>query len=217
MNNRHISNILNWDNEKSIIISASKLELRDDDFEEFYKCVMNSETCSEINRCKDKIRNQDLKDIICRINTDDELDNFKESTELLKFFHNKHSIYSNNWINMVLCINKNNVADVTRYSKILANEFNQIPSSKLRKFYDYVLKIYENKNSNWYVELYRLKSFIAYNIGKETSPGKKNALRKFSKIFEKLIDEIDGDDKKFDNFKSFFESVVAYHRAYNEK
>jgi CRISPR-associated protein Csm2 len=99
----------------------------------------------------------------------------------------------------------------------LANEFSQIPSSKLRKFYDYVLKIYENKNSNWYVELYRLKSFIAYNIGKETSPRKKNALKKFSKIFEKLIDEIDGDDEKFDNFKIFFESVVAYHRAYNEK
>ena len=43
MNNRHISNILNWDNEKSIIISASKLELRDDDFEEFYKLTKHNQ------------------------------------------------------------------------------------------------------------------------------------------------------------------------------
>ncbi len=214
MENKDLRNILNWDNEKFIIISAKKIRVDKENFDEFYGCVRNIQNYSEIYKCK-KIRTQDLKDILCKIDNDDKLNNFKEFVEFLKFYN--LGIYSNEWIDMVLKINKNNVADVIRYSKILANEFSQIPSSKLRKFYDYVLKIYEDKNDDWYVKLYRLKSFIAYNIGKETSSGKKGSLRNFSKVFEKLIDEIDGDNGRFKNFKNFFESVVAYHRAYNEK
>jgi CRISPR-associated protein Csm2 len=221
MDGRHIDNILKWENERNIIISASKIgnKIKDDrNFDRFYDCVINTNNYQNISVCKNIIGNAELKEIIDRIKSDEELENFKEFVELLKFFHGGYGIYSNKWIDMVLDINKNNVADVIRYAKILANEFSPIPSSKLRKFYDYVLKVYDNKSkSSWYVDLYRLKSFIAYNIGKESGKDKKEALRKFSKIFEKLIDKISGDEKKFDNFKKFFESVVAYHRAYTEK
>ncbi|XRO75404.1 type III-A CRISPR-associated protein Csm2 [Methanocaldococcus sp. 28A] len=215
MNEKYIDNILKWENEKNIIISASKI--KDDNFNKFYNCVIKS-TIQDVKKCKNTTKNKDLHKIIDKIGLDnDKLENFKEFVELLKFFHEKSGIYSTKWMDMVLEINSDNVADVIRYAKILAFEFGNIPSSKFRKFYDYVLKVYENKDkNNWYVELYGLKLFIAYNIGKETGKDKKEALRKFSKIFEKLIDKIDGNEEKFTNFKKFFEAVVAYHRAYND-
>jgi len=219
MNKSYINNILKWKNEKVIIDSASKIGKKiqnDRNFNGFCNCCINAVNVNDIKKCINLTNVNDLKEIIDDIKSNEELENFKEFVELLKFFHGEYGIYSNKWIDMVLSIDKDNIADVIRYAKILANEFNSIPSSKFRKFYDYVLKIYENKKDNWYVDLYRLKSLIAYNIGKETGKDKKEALRKFSKIFEKLIDKIDGNEKKFDDFKKFFEAVVAYHRAYND-
>ena len=59
-----------------------------------------------------------------------------------------------------------------------------------------------------------LKPKLAYNYGKETNKKKKEALEKLAGTFSEIIDKIQNDTKKFRNFKTFFESVVAYHKIY---
>jgi CRISPR-associated protein Csm2 len=116
-------------------------------------------------------------------------------------------------IDIILDINSENVKKVIEIAEKLAKELEQIPASKMRDFYDYVLRV-DEKEENWYAKLALLKPKLAYNYGKETNKKKKEALEKLAGTFSEIIDKIQNDTKKFRNFKTFFESVVAYHKIY---
>ncbi|EHP86828.1 type III-A CRISPR-associated protein Csm2 [Methanotorris formicicus] len=126
---------------------------------------------------------------------------------------NEKPVLSDNEINIILNINSENVNKVIEIAERLAREFENIPASKMRDFYDYVIKV-DDKESNWYTKLAFLKPKMAYNVGKETNRQKKEALSKFNEIFSKIIDEINNDLNKFKKFKIFFEALVAYHKIY---
>jgi len=116
-------------------------------------------------------------------------------------------------IDTILDINSQNVEKVIKIAERLAKEFEYIPASKMRDFYDYVLRIDEN-NKNWYKDLVLLKPKLAYNYGKETSRNKKEALEKLAGTFNEIIDKINNKLDKFKNFKTFFEALVAYHKIH---
>ncbi|ACX73006.1 CRISPR-associated protein, Csm2 family [Methanocaldococcus vulcanius M7] len=126
-------------------------------------------------------------------------------------------------IEVILNIKNDNAKTVIDIAEKWAKEFNEIPSSKMRDFYDYVLRIKENEE-NWYKDLVLLKPKLAYNYGKEPSKfdrrtrqetnKKKIALKLLMDRFSKLIDAINNDKEKFKNFKTFFEALVAYHKIY---
>ncbi|AAB99693.1 TPA: type III-A CRISPR-associated protein Csm2 [Methanocaldococcus jannaschii] len=122
-------------------------------------------------------------------------------------------ILNPNEINLILNINSQNANEIIDIAENLAKEFEQIPATKMRDFYDYVLRI-DEKNENWYKELVLLKPKLAYNYGKETNRRKKEALEKLAGTFSEIIDKIDNDLNKFKNFKTFFEALVAYHKIY---
>jgi CRISPR-associated protein Csm2 len=98
---------------------------------------------------------------------------------------------------------------------------NSIPSSKLRDFYDYIISIDENnENENWFFKFALLKSKIAYHVGKEKNTDSKYALKKLGYIIDSAIVKIraepdeNKEKKYFKNFKTFLESIVAYHKLY---
>ncbi|WP_456374205.1 type III-A CRISPR-associated protein Csm2 [Methanocaldococcus sp.] len=121
------------------------------------------------------------------------------------------------------------ICEIILLSEYLAEKhFSDLPSTKFREFYDYVLRIYENykkndggKNIKWFIEFSLIKPKIAYYYGKEKKDSnKKLALKKLEYLINSVIDNIDNTStpkekfKKFENFKTFYESVVAYHRIY---
>ncbi|AIJ06330.1 CRISPR-associated protein, Csm2 [Methanocaldococcus bathoardescens] len=127
-------------------------------------------------------------------------------------------------IDTILNINSENANEVIEIAEDLAKKLKEIPSSKMRDFYDYVLRI--DETGDWYKELVLLKPKLAYNFGKEPSKidrrtgeeknKKKVALGILTGTFSKIIDEINNDKDKFKNFKTFFEALVAYHKIHAE-
>ena len=121
----------------------------------------------------------------------------------------------------ILNIEKNNVLDVIKFAeKIGTQKLRKIPSSKLRKFYDYVNDIEASEDDDkWFIEFAFLKPKIAYNIGRDRDI--QNELKYLHSLVEEAINEIETSMKtnkkdaikKFNNFKKFFESIVAYHRT----
>ncbi|WP_456472429.1 type III-A CRISPR-associated protein Csm2 [Methanocaldococcus sp.] len=127
----------------------------------------------------------------------------------------KVELLNNDEIKIILNINSENANNVIDIADRVANELKDIPSSKFREFYDYVININE-EDEDWYKKLVFLKPKLAYNYGKETNRRKKEALEKLWVTFSKIIDEIDGNKSKFKNFKTFFEALVAYHKIYSK-
>ena len=116
---------------------------------------------------------------------------------------------------LVLKLNAENVGSMIEYAQKLAKILKQggISTSKLRDFYDYVVRIKESKTENWYLKLMLLKPRIVYNIGKEGDKRKRKALEKFFKVIDKILNEMEKNNyKHFENFLTFFEAVVAYHK-----
>ena len=70
-------------------------------------------------------------------------------------------------IDTILNINSENANEVIKIAEDLAKKLEEIPSSKMRDFYDYVLRI--DETGDWYKELVLLKPKLAYNFGKEPS------------------------------------------------
>lgn len=134
------------------------------------------------------------------------------------------SILSNDDIEKILKLGENNdnncIKILLEKADELAEKFKQIPSSKLRDFYDYVVQIDESldgneeNNENWYLKLMLLKPKMTYQASKESDRKKQPALKLLESEFSKILDKIDNDVSKFKNFKTFFEAVVAYHKKY---
>ncbi|MBW9222469.1 type III-A CRISPR-associated protein Csm2 [Methanothermococcus sp. SCGC AD-155-C09] len=131
------------------------------------------------------------------------------------------------YINKILNLNSENVGVLIEKADSLAKRIGDrkednrkkygISSSKLRDFYDYVVRIKESEIENWYLKLMLLKPKIAYHVNKEKNKDKREALRIFNNEMNKILAKIDKNDPKhFENFLIFFEAVVAYHKGYTK-
>ncbi len=88
-----------------------------------------------------------------------------------------------------------------------AMKWENISNSRLRKVYDYVLKIKKANDP----ALFMLKPKLAYLEGRTTGREKKD-IEQFVQFFSKLIDNINGDETRLKHFKEFFEAFVAYNK-----
>ncbi|WP_456419289.1 type III-A CRISPR-associated protein Csm2 [Methanocaldococcus infernus] len=103
----------------------------------------------------------------------------------------------------------------------LANAFGtlnlkNLSSSKLRKFYNYVILIDAENDRDWFVKLVRLKSLIYYDYGREKNNRALENLKEFIEEAVKLISNAENEElmkTRFKNFKLFFEAIVAYHKT----
>ena len=127
-------------------------------------------------------------------------------------------------INNILNLNSENIEVLINKADLLAKEIGDdgkkegISSSKLRDFYNYVVRIKESEIENWYLKLMLLKPKMAYHVNKEKKGShKREALELFNDEISKILAKIKKNNyKHFENFLTFFEAVVAYHKGYTK-
>ena len=130
-------------------------------------------------------------------------------------------------INKILTLDSENIGVLIKKADSLAKRIGDrkennrkkegISSSKLRDFYDYVVRIKESETGNWYLKLMLLKPKMIYHVNKEKYGDKREALRTFNNEMNKIMAKIDKNNyKHFENFLTFFEAVVAYHKGYTK-
>jgi len=97
-----------------------------------------------------------------------------------------------------------------RFSPQNKNEVKiKLSSSQIRGILDDVQGM---KPFNWQ-KLQLLRPKLAYIAGKNKDS---TSLKELQGILDKAIELVVGDEKKFANFKHFFEAVVGYHRFHSK-
>lgn len=84
-----------------------------------------------------------------------------------------------------------------------------ITSTKMRKIYELI------KSSNTLNKMLLKIPYLAYMVGRETSPGSRKDLAKIYIIFKDAIEKAK-DDRHIYNIKKFTEALVAYQKYYGE-
>lgn len=86
-------------------------------------------------------------------------------------------------------------------------------TSQIRRFYG-ALKRIQADFENLKGEILLLEPKLAYAMGRDE---KKSKIDEFYKELSPLIRDINEDEKKFKNFVSIVEAIVAYHKAQGGK
>ena len=99
----------------------------------------------------------------------------------------------------------------------------EVKSNKIRNIFGYVKKLEgetmtdeDELNREIFYKLRLLSPKLAYTVGR-ASGKERDALSLLKSYFDKLIDRIGNDKKKFKTFIDFFESILAYHKYYDVK
>lgn len=106
-------------------------------------------------------------------------------------------------------------SDLVNYAedagKFMAN--NGLTNSKIRSIYGEIKRIqmgeFEKEKSSFYL----LKPKVAYALGRDD---RNEGLKLFKKIFDLSSSSVT-DQKSYQNFCSFIEAILAYHKAYGGK
>lgn len=85
----------------------------------------------------------------------------------------------------------------------------KLSSSQIRSILDNVQRM---RPFNWQ-KFQLLQPKLAYIAGKNKES---RSLKELQGILDKAIELVAGDEKKFENFRNFFEAIVGYHR-FNSK
>jgi CRISPR-associated protein Csm2 len=85
----------------------------------------------------------------------------------------------------------------------------KLSSSQIRGILDDVQSM---KKLNWQ-KLQLLRPKLAYITGKNKDSV---SLKELQIILDNAIELVSGDEKKFENFKNFFEAIVGYHRFHSK-
>lgn len=88
----------------------------------------------------------------------------------------------------------------------MKNNVREITTSQLRNIYSKVKKITEPK------QLYLLRPKLAYVYGRADKDG----MRRLLVLLDDQIKQVE-DKSQLEEFKSFFESIIAYHKFYGGK
>lgn len=109
---------------------------------------------------------------------------------------------------------------LNEYAKSLAKEYapqndrekkQKLTTSQIRNILDDVQRMKENDIKANKLELLRPK--IAYISGKNKDSW---ALCELQNILDVAIQFVEGDFKRFENFRNFFEAIVGYHKFYSK-
>jgi len=94
-----------------------------------------------------------------------------------------------------------------------------VSSSQLRNIYGEIMRIKLKGLKNEKTAFYLLQPKIAYNAVRISSYGTQKAFKDFiNKAITPALKAVDVEDEKtFDNFHKFFESILAYHKFYGGK
>lgn len=108
--------------------------------------------------------------------------------------------------------------ELVGYANLLGEKFapqnekerkTKLTTSQIRSILDDVQSM---KPFDW-KKLQLLRPKLAYVVGKNRDS---NSLRDLQRILDKAIELVAGDEKKFENFKNFFEAIVGYHRFHSK-
>lgn len=83
-----------------------------------------------------------------------------------------------------------------------------LSTSQLRKFFGVVKKI-QMDFENFKDDIPLLIPKMAYAVGRDKD---KSKIKEFYQIVKPLIENINGNEKKFQNFVNILEAIVAYHK-----
>lgn len=94
-----------------------------------------------------------------------------------------------------------------KVGKELKNQ--NLSSSQIRNIYGEMKRIQLGKFEDLKTSFLLLKPKLAYNVGRNGTVG----LKIFQKIFDMCYQLVSDDPKKYGNFCSVIEAIIAYHRA----
>lgn len=121
----------------------------------------------------------------------------------------KKEYYSDEFIDEILDEKKTNINDYIDKVKILTKKiYEDISTSQLRNVF------YEVKKAITPNDIHILRPKFAYISGKTDE--KKKGMKIFLYLLEELAKKIDN-EKKLNEFKNFFESIISYHKYYGGK
>ena len=87
-------------------------------------------------------------------------------------------------------------------------EGEKLSASQIRGILDHLQRMYQFRHA----DLQLLRPKLAYAAGRHG--GKVSELQK---VADRAIVMVDTDEKRFENFRNFFEAIVAYHRYHGGK
>ncbi|MDR3569705.1 MAG: type III-A CRISPR-associated protein Csm2 [Syntrophobacteraceae bacterium] len=102
----------------------------------------------------------------------------------------------------------NDVASKLGKYCVTGGEKEKVSASQIRGILDHLQRMYKFDPN----ELQLLRPKLAYAAGRHG--GKVNDLQK---VADKAITMVEADKKRFENFRNFFEAIVAYHRFHGGK
>jgi CRISPR-associated protein Csm2 len=122
--------------------------------------------------------------------------------QLLTFQSSDHVVLLMNWI-----------------EAFVKKDCDVITTNQLWNIYKKILDISQDldreEDSNLNVQIQLLRPKLAYIAARQTKA--KELVKFFNEILKKLGEQKENQVKRFENFKYFFEAVVAYHKFYEFK
>jgi CRISPR-associated protein Csm2 len=122
--------------------------------------------------------------------------------QLLTFQSSDHVVLLMNWI-----------------EAFVKKDCDVITTNQLWNIYKKILDISQDldreEDSNLNVQIQLLRPKLAYIAARQTKA--KELVKFFNEILKKLGEQKENQVKRFENFKYFFEAVVAYHKFYDSK
>ncbi len=122
---------------------------------------------------------------------------------------------------------KFNEKDKTYYWEI--SKKNALTNSQIRNFFGEIKRIQmtlfnSESDEDWKNVKHSfllIKPKLAYAVGRVTQKENKSRIAEFGKVLSLAIEKVDSDNsgatKRFYRFVDFFESILAYHKAYGGK
>lgn len=132
--------------------------------------------------------------------------NEPDYAEDAKRIFNQHLSYQPLWIEKHA--DSDMIVFVEEAGKLLADY--GLKSSKIRGIYGEIKRIEGDTTKNL-SQYYLLKPKVAYAVGRDKSV---IGLQLFKVIFDKVYDDIKGNENNFKRFCEFMEAIIAYHKFY---
>lgn len=122
----------------------------------------------------------------------------------------KNKYFSENFTELLNMSKTQNLDSIlSAIEKFVCEEGKNLSTSQLRNIYDKAIKT-ENQN-----ELKLIRPNLAYIAGRKENEKEEN-VKSLLAFFDLLIKEVNSNEQ-INEFKTFFESVVAYHKFYSTK